>query len=201
MKLFDFLKYYLNNTIVNDDKPYLVVFNQNSYLLHYYKRDNIWYEYHDCFSNININEIDKNIYINLEDYNYKFKWCNEEELKQYRRERIQEDINFNLKNKDSNINFIKLEVEKDKNKVITETYNNYILCGAVSSDEDYYYLYIGKDMKPKYSSCVCGYQLETDVDKIHEMNLWLNENKKEIHNIITDSINNGFDVPFTEFTI
>ncbi len=209
MSIFEIVKHYLNRTEINEKTPYLVVLADDRYYIHYYKDENSWKEYRGSFNvmDIEYENAKCGTFLNFgkEFHPYiEFMWVDEIDLKYLRRKEIHQCINEALESKETNnAKLISEELKDDKYKIVSFDGDNNVsmLICAVSSDEDYYYVSIDRNMKIHYDSCVGKYHIVDDDKVINEYNQWLNENKVEIQNEIDKAVYQGFDVPFTNCTI
>lgn len=207
VSLFGLVKHYLQTIEVNEELPYLMVYADNRYYIHYYKDEKSWKEYRGSFNVMDI-ENDKlaeaatflNFVGDEHIPNIEFRWVDGITLRLERRKEIKICLKEALTSEDStNAKLIREELKEDKGKIVSfdegKTYS--MLVCAVSSDEDYYYLSIDKKMKTHYCSCVGKYQIIDDESVIKEYKQWLSDNLKKIQDTINVAVYQGFDVPFT----
>lgn len=198
-------------------KPYLVVTVAHSgerkslYYCHYFKDDGVWYEFVGSFYPLlkvfcEDETFNEQTYLRFlkDDDNVNTEWANEKRLIEIRREAIQCQID-EARNEDgvNNLKLITKELAEDCGKIVNFSDDNIplLLVCAVSSDEDYYYFGMDMDMKPYYESCVGKYHVVNDDTHIEEsVTEWYTVNKKKIKNIIDDILENGTDVPFTDYS-
>lgn len=103
---------------------------------------------------------------------------------------------------DNNLKLIVNELKEDCGKIVNfyEDKTPLLLICTVSSEEDYYYVCLEKNMKFHYESCVSKYSIIDDEKIIAEMKEWQKENMNEIKNAIYKTLFGRFDVPFTDFS-
>lgn len=94
------------------------------------------------------------------------------------------------------------ELKEDCGKIVSFYEDNtpLLLICAVSSEDDYYYVCLEKNMKFHYETCVSKYSIIDDEKIITEMKEWQKENMNEIKNAIYKKLFGRFDVPFTDFS-
>ena len=85
----------------------------------------------------------------------------------YRKQDIKEKLNRSLENPESNASMISEEIKQLKYKICKEIHSipGYcgLLVGAISTDEDYYYLLLDENMKIKRLTCCCG------IEEVHDI--------------------------------
>lgn len=209
MGVFEIVKHYLDTAKVDEKTPYLVVLADDRYYIHYYKDENSWKEYRGSFNVMDIETENAKFgtFLNFgkEHHPYiEFMWVDETDLRYLRRKEIHQCVIEALESEDNtNAKLIREELKEDKYKVVSFDGNDVegMLICAVSSDEDYYYVTINKDMMLHYNSCVGKYQTIDNEEVIEGYKQWLSENKVEIQSIIDKAVYQGFDVPFTDCAI
>lgn len=189
---------------------YLVVTVQRDgkydYYCHYFyfEYDGGWYEF-DGFSVKNIKTYECRLalrYLSEKD-NIKLEWVDENGLKKIRRQTIQRRIDESKKSEeDNNLKLIVNELKEDCGKIVSFYGDNtpLLLICAVSTEEDYYYVCLEKNMRFHYETCVSKYSIIDDEKIITEMKEWQKENMNEIKNVIYKKLFGRFDVPFTDFS-
>ena len=189
---------------------YLVVTVQHDgeydYYCHYFylEDDGEWYEF-DGFSVKNFKRYNSELslrYLSEKD-DIKLEWVNEKGLRKIRRQTIQKRIDESKKSEeDENLKLIVNEVKEDCGKIISFYKDNtpLLLVCAGSSEEDYYYVCLEKNMKFHYETCLSKYSIINDEKIIAEMKEWQKENINEIKNAIYKKLFGRFDVPFTDFS-
>ena len=128
---------------------------------------------------------------------------NEKELKKIRRHTIIRRIDESKKSEeDNNLKLIVNELKEDCGKIVSFYGDNtpLLLICAVSTEEDYYYVCLEKNMRFHYETCVSKYSIIDDEKIITEMKEWKKENINEIRNAIYKAVFEQFDVPFTDFS-
>lgn len=189
----------------NKDRPYLVVTYDHNYYCHYFNRGEKWYEFNNGFNVIDFFGFSGQSFLrflNVTD-NISLKWLNEDELRNIRRQTIVRQIDEARKSKENNnLKIIVDELKEDCGKIVSFYNDNVplLLVCAVSSEEDYYYVGIDKNMKLHYESCVGKYDAIDDKGIIQEMEKWLIDNNNEIKTAIQKALFEGFDVPFTNYS-
>ena len=197
-------------SVNKQDRPYLVVTVQHDgeydYYCHYFycEWDGGWYEF-DGFSvkDIKTYECSSALRYLSEKDNIKFEWVNENGLKKIRRQTIQRRIDESKKSEeDNNLKLIANELKEDCGKIVSFYKDNIplLLICAVSSEEDYYYVCLEKNMKFHYETCLSKYSIIDDEKIIAEMKEWRKENINDIKNAIYKTLFGRFDVPFTDFS-
>lgn len=191
-------------------RPYLVVTVQHDgeydYYCHYFycEWDGGWCEYDGIASqNFKSNERYSALRYLSEKDNIKFEWVNEKGLKKIRRQTIQRRIDECKKSEeDNNLKLIVNELKEDCGKIVSFYEDNtpLLLICAVSSEDDYYYVCLEKNMKFHYETCVSKYSIIDNESIITEMKEWQKENMNEIKNAIYKKLFGRFDVPFTDFS-
>lgn len=189
---------------------YLVVTVQHDgeydYYCHYFylEDDGEWYEF-DGFSVKNFKRYNSELslrYLSEKD-DIKLEWVNEKGLRKIRRQTIQKRIDESKKSEeDNNLKLIVNELKEDCGKIVSFYKDNtpLLLVCAVSSEEDYYYVCLEKNMKFHYKTCLSKYSIIDDEKIIAEMKEWRKENINEIKNAIYKTLFGRFDVPFTDFS-
>lgn len=189
---------------------YLVVTVQRDgkydYYCHYFylEYDGGWYEF-DGFSVKNIKTYECSLalrYLSEKD-NIKLEWVDEKGLKKIRRHTIIRRIDESKKSEeDNNLKLIVNKLKEDCGKIVSFYGDNtpLLLICAVSTEEDYYYVCLEKNMRFHYETCVSKYSIIDDEKIITEMKEWKKENINEIRNAIYKAVFEQFDVPFTNFS-
>ena len=197
-------------SVNKQDRPYLVVTvrrdGEYDYYCHYFysEWDDGWCEY-DGFSvkDIKTYECSSALRYLSEKDNIKFEWVNKNGLKKIRRQTIQRRIDESKKSEeDNNLKLIVNELKEDCGKIVSFYKDNIplLLVCAVSSEEDYYYVCLEKNMKFHYETCLSKYSIIDDEKIIAEMKEWRKENINDIKNAIYKTLFGRFDVPFTDFS-
>ena len=191
-------------------RPYLVVTVRRGdvydYYCHYFYRewDDEWCEFDGIATqNFKSNERYSVLRYLSEKDDIKLEWVNEKGLKKIRRMTIQRRIyELQKSEEDNNLKLIVNELKEDCGKIVNfyEDKTPLLLICAVSSEEDYYYVCLEKNMKFHYESCVSKYSIIDDEKIIAEMKEWQKENMNEIKNAIYKTLFGRFDVPFTDFS-
>lgn len=191
-------------------RPYLVVTVRRGdvydYYCHYFYRewDDQWCEFDGIATqNFKSNERYSVLRYLSEKDDIKLEWVNEKGLKKIRRMTIQRRIyELQKSEEDNNLKLIVNELKEDCGKIVNfyEDKTPLLLICAVSSEEDYYYVCLEKNMKFHYESCVSKYSIIDDEKIIAEMKEWQKENMNEIKNAIYKTLFGRFDVPFTDFS-
>lgn len=191
-------------------RPYLVVTVRRGdvydYYCHYFYRewDDQWCEFDGIATqNFKSNERYSVLRYLSEKDDIKLEWVNEKGLKKIRRMTIQRRIyELQKSEEDNNLKLIVNELKEDCGKIVNfyEDKTPLLLICAVSSEEDYYYVCLEKNMKFHYESCVSKYSIIDDEKIIAEMKEWQKENMNEIKNAIYKTLFGRFDVPFTDLS-
>ena len=191
-------------------RPYLVVTVRRGdvydYYCHYFYRewDDEWCEFDGIATqNFKSNERYSVLRYLSEKDDIKLEWVNEKGLRKIRRMTIQRRIyELQKSEEDNNLKLIVNELKEDCGKIVNfyEDKTPLLLICAVSSEEDYYYVCLEKNMKFHYESCVSKYSIIDDEKIIAEMKEWQKENMNEIKNAIYKTLFGRFDVPFTDFS-
>ena len=189
---------------------YLVVTVQHDgeydYYCHYFYRkwDDEWCEFDGIATqNFKSNERYSVLRYLSEKDDIKLEWVNEKELKKIRRHTIIRRIDESKKSEeDNNLKLIVNELKEDCGKIVSFYGDNtpLLLICAVSTEEDYYYVCLEKNMRFHYETCVSKYSIIDDEKIITEMKEWKKENINEIRNAIYKAVFEQFDVPFTDFS-
>ena len=189
---------------------YLVVTVQRDglydYYCHYFYRkwDDEWCEFDGIATqNFKSNERYSVLRYLSEKDDIKLEWANEKELKKIRRHTIIRRIDESKKSEeDNNLKLIVNELKEDCGKIVSFYGDNtpLLLICAVSTEEDYYYVCLEKNMRFHYETCVSKYSIIDDEKIITEMKEWKKENINEIRNAIYKAVFEQFDVPFTDFS-
>ena len=189
---------------------YLVVTVQRDgkydYYCHYFYRkwDDEWCEFDGIATqNFKSNERYSVLRYLSEKDDIKLEWVNEKELKKIRRHTIIRRIDESKKSEeDNNLKLIVNELKEDCGKIVSFYGDNtpLLLICAVSTEEDYYYVCLEKNMRFHYETCVSKYSIIDDEKIITEMKEWKKENINEIRNAIYKAVFEQFDVPFTDFS-
>ena len=191
-------------------RPYLVVTVRRGdvydYYCHYFYRewDDEWCEFDGIATqNFKSNERYSVLRYLSEKDDIKFEWVNEKGLKKIRTHTIIRRIDESKKSEeDNNLKLIVNELKKDCGKIVSFYGDNtpLLLICAVSTEEDYYYVCLEKNMRFHYETCVSKYSIIDDEKIITEMKEWKKENINEIRNAIYKAVFGQFDVPFTDFS-
>lgn len=189
----------------NKDRPYLVVTYNHNYYCHYFKRDDKWFEFNNAFNVIELSDNNEASFLKFLDERYptRLLWVDEVTLKIIRRVTLQRQINELRNSKEtSNFKLIVEELKNDCGKIITFANDGIplLLICAVTTEEDYYYVGIDKNMKLHYESCVGKYNIVNNKEIIQEMKKWLMGNNNEIKTVVQKALFEGFDVPFTNYS-
>ena len=197
-------------SVNKQDRHYLVVTVRRGvvydYYCHYFyrERDNEWCEFDGiAVQNFKSNERYSVLRYLSEKDNIKLEWVNEKGLRKIRRQTIQRRIDESKKSEeDNNLKLIVNELKEDCGKIVSFYKDNtpLLLVCAVSSEEDYYYVCLEKNMKFHYETCLSKYSIINDEKIIAEMKEWRKENINEIKNAIYKTLFGRFDVPFTDFS-
>lgn len=176
------------------------------YYCHYFYRewDDEWCEFDGIATqNFKSNERYSVLRYLSEKDDIKLEWVNEKGLKKIRRQTIQRRIDEAKKSEEgNNLKLIANELKEDCGKIVSFYEDNtpLLLICAVSSEDDYYYVCLEKNMKFHYETCVSKYSIIDDEKIIAEMKEWQKENINEIKNAIYKTLFGRFDVPFTDFS-
>lgn len=189
----------------NKDRPYLVVTYNHNYYCHYFKKEGKWFEFNNSFNVIDLSDNNETSFLKFLDKKYptRLLWADEATLKAIRRVTLQKQINESRNSKEnSNFKLIIEELKNDCGKIVTFANDDIplLLICAVTTEEDYYYVGIDKDMKPHFESCVGKYYVIDDKCIIQKMERWLIDNNNEIKTVVQKALSEGFDVPFTDYS-
>lgn len=131
----------------------------------------------ECWPNCIFTEID-----------YPCRKCSvmQERYKEY----LKESIESALQDKSNNIHYIIKSCKNDGGKIVKfrglDEYG--LLVGATSTLEDYYWIYIDKDKKLQFDTCVSGYDIVNDIPEDCKFLTDIN-NGRELLNIVIKGVN------------